>query len=696
MNRVGVCTGAVMAMVLSVAAAAQPTHSVPPTPARPVVEKVHGVTLTDAYRWLENAKDAEVEKWTRAQHAATLGWLEANAPPVPGLRAELEQLIDRDVTRPPFFRKGREFFLRTRKGEQQAKLYTRLSDGERLLFDPMTLDASGKTALGSIVLSRDGSKAAVAAYAKGSEYTDYRILDTLTGTQIGPTITGVRGFSWARDERYAYISPRTAETDARQEPMKCYRHRLGSDRASDELLLEVKDAKDYCAVYEPLEGDVTVFETGNYYANTVRIRPLGAATPPRTIWSSSKHRAQITFRRDRFYVRTNEGAPNWKLMAGSYARPESADWQLLVPEQETVLQDFDVTAQWLLLLDKKDVLTRLFAHDLAGKRVRELELPVLGNVESLSYDLDANRVHAGVVSFTAPGRMYALDGKALDWKLVWEDNPPLDTSRIVAKRVFVPSRDGAKVPAFVLHRDDIKLDGSNPVVLYGYGGFEIGIGPFYVGTLGAFINRGGVFVDAGLRGGDEYGERWHEQGMLARKQATFDDLFAVAEWLVAEKYTVPAKLAVQGGSNGGLLVGAAITQRPDLFGAALCQVPLLDMVRYHKFLIARAWIPEYGDPDKPDDFRTLLAYSPYHHLRQGVSLPLTMVTAGEYDSRVDPLHAKKFVAAAQNNAGQASPVLLYMDFDSGHGLGKSRKSIIDDREYELRFLMNALGMNKPQ
>ena len=684
-----------MQAAFAMGVSAQSPYSPPPTPARPVVEALHGVKLTDRYRWLENGKDDEVERWTRAQHAATLGWLEANAPPVPGLRGELERLLDRDVTRAPFFRKGREFFLRTRKGEQQAKLYTRLSGEERLLFDPASLDASGKTALGAIVLSRDGSKAAVAAYAKGSEHSDYRIIDTLTGKQLGPTITGVRGFGWARDERYAYISPRTAESDARQEPMKCYRHRIGADRASDELLLEMKDAKDYCAVYEPLEGDVTVFETGDYNSNTVRIRPLGASTPPRTIWSSTKSRAQITFRGDRFYVRTNDGAPNWKLMTGTYARPESKDWQVLVPEQETVLQDFDVTSQWLLVLDKKDVLTRLFAHDLDGKRVREMTLPVLGNVESLSYDLDANRIHAGLVAFTAPGRMYALDGMALDWKLVWEDNPPLDTSRIVAKRMFVPAKDGAKIPLFVLQRDDIVLDGSNPVLLYGYGGFEIGITPFYVGTLGAFINRGGVFVEAGLRGGDEYGERWHEQGMLASKQTTFDDLFAVAEWLVTERYTIPAKLAVQGGSNGGLLVGAAITQRPDLFAAALCQVPLLDMVRYHKFLIARAWIPEYGDPDKADDFRTLLAYSPYHHLRQGVNLPLTMVTAGEYDSRVDPLHAKKFVAAAQNNPGQLSPVLLYMDFDSGHGLGKSRKAIIDDREYELRFLMNALGMNRP-
>ncbi|MGZ8203710.1 MAG: prolyl oligopeptidase family serine peptidase, partial [Burkholderiales bacterium] len=548
-------------------------------------------------------------------------------------------------------------------------------------------------ALGSIVPNRDGSRAAVATYARGSEITDFRIIDTLTGAQVGPLITGIRSFSWARDERYAYVSPRTAESDARQEPMRCYRHRIGADRGTDELVLTVRDAKEFCSVYEPDDGEVTVFETGDFWSNTVRIRPLRAATEPQTIWSSSKYRAQINFRKDRFYVRTNEGAPNWKLMTGSYARPESKDWQVLVPEQDTVIEDFDVTSEWLLVLDKKDVLTRLFAHDLAGKRVREMALPVLGNVNSLTYDLDANRSYAGLVSFTAPGRLYGLDGRTLDWKLVWEDNPPLDTSRIVAKRVFVPAKDGSKIPAFILHRDDLKLDGTNPTLLYGYGGFNNGIAPFFVSTFGSFINRGGVFVEAGIRGGDEYGERWHEQGMLRAKQTTFDDFIAVAEWLVAERYTTPRRLAIQGGSNGGLLVGAALTQRPDLFAAALCQVPLLDMLRYHKFLIARFWIPEYGDPDQEPDFRTLLAYSPYHRLSQGVNLPPTLVSAGEFDSRVDPLHAKKFVAAAQNNPGQLSPVLLYMDFDSGHGFGKSRQKVIDDRELELRFLMHALGMS---
>jgi prolyl oligopeptidase len=302
-------------------------------------------------------------------------------------------------------------------------------------------------------------------------------------------------------------------------------------------------------------------------------------------------------------------------------------------------------------------------------------------------------MYATLASHTLPYRVYALDGESLAWRLVWQDDPPLDMSRIVARRVYVPARDGAQIPVFVVHRDDLAQDGTNPTLLHGYGGFNHAVAPFYLGSYSTFVNRGGVFVDAGIRGGSEYGETWHRQGMLAQKQTTFDDMIAVAEWLIAQKYTSASKLAVAGGSNGGLTVGAVITQRPDLFRAAICQVPLLDMVRFHKFLIARYWIAEYGDPDKPEDFRRLLRYSPYHNVRMGVNLPETLVVAGEYDSRVDPLHAKKFVAAVQGNPGQTSPFLLYMDFDSGHGTGKTNQQRIVDRDYELRFLMNALGMN---
>ena len=674
-------------------AAAAPAFFPPETPAHPVVDVLHGTTLTDRYRWLENGKDPAVATWTRAQHAATVQFLDRNAPAVPGMREELARYFDRDKTDPPLFKHGREFFQRTKRGEPQAKLYTRIDGKEVLLFDPIALDPSGKTKIGAIVPNRDATRIAVGVYAQGTERKDFRIIDSRTGEVLGPVIAGLDSFGWARDERYAFITPRTAESDEKQEPMRCLRHRLGGDRRDDELLLTVKDAKDYCSVYEPEDADVTVFETGDFQSNTLRIRPIGSSAVPATIYSSDRYRAEAVFRADRIYIRTNDHADRWKLMAASYAKPAFADWVTLVPEQAAVLADVTPTSAWIVTTLRDDVLSKLVVHDLTGKVVRELALPEFGNVSGLSYDLDADQAYATLASFTAPYKVYRLEGKRLDWTLVWQDDPPLDLSQIVATRVYVPARDGAKIPIFIAHRKDLRRDGSNATLLHAYGGFNIGVEPFYLGSYAAFVNRGGVFVDAGVRGGGEYGEQWHEAAMGPRKQNTFDDTIAVAEWLIGEGYTKPAKLAVEGGSNGGLTVGAVITQRPDLFRAAICQVPLLDMVRFHKFLIARYWIPEYGDPDRDADFRWILRYSPYQNVREGVNLPETLVVAGEYDSRVDPLHAKKFVARVQNNPGQVSPFLLYMDFDSGHGTGKTQQQRVVDRDYELRFLMQALGMN---
>jgi len=692
MRSVAALSAAGFIVIVTTSPAAPPAFNPPPTSARPVVDVVHGVALTDPYRWLEDAKNAEVQAWTKAQHDATVAWLDANAPPVPGLHDELVAYFDRDITQPPFFKKGREFFYRTRKGEAQAKVYTRLEGKELLLFDPIALDPSGKTSLGAFLPNRDGSRAAVATYSRGSEITDYRVVDTRTGEQVGPLMPGIGSFRWARDERYAFVSPRTKESIDRQEPQRCYRHRLGDDPKNDQLLVTMTDAKDWCSVYEPEEADVTVFETGDFYSNTIRIRPLGSSAELTTIYSSKQFRAHAEFRKDRMYFVTNDHAPNFKLMSATYAAPEFERWQVLWPEQDTVLDSADVTNDWLILRDKKDVLTRLWVHDHSGKRVRELALPELGNVTGSVYDTDKDAVYATVSTFTAPGKLYQIDGKALGWSLLWEDTPPLDTSQIESKLVFYPSRDGTKVPMFLSYRKGMKQDASNPVFLHGYGGFNIGIAPEYVRSWAAFINRGGILADAGIRGGDEYGERWHDAAKFGNKQNTFDDFAAAAEWLAREKYTTRDRLVIGGGSNGGLLIGAMLTQRPDLFTAALCQVPLLDMVRFQKFLIARYWIAEYGDPDKPEDFAYILRYSPYQNVREGVNFPITMVTAGEYDSRVDPLHAKKFVARVQNHAGQVDPFLLYMDFDSGHGYGKAKEQVIRDREYELRFVFSRLGM----
>jgi prolyl oligopeptidase len=681
--------GLALIMAASIATAA-PAAGPPATPQRPVVETIHGVKLTDRYRWLEDGKNAEVQAWTRSQHEATLTWLETNAPPVGGLHEELTAYFDRDITQPPFFKRGREFFYRTRKGEEQAKVYTRLDGRELLLFDPIALDPSGKTSVGAFVLNRDASRAAAATYSRGSEITDYRIIDTRTGKQIGPVLPGIDSFHWARDERYAFVSPRTKESIERQEPQRCYRHKLGEDPKNDELLVAMTDAKDWCSVYEPEEAPVTVFETGDFYSNTIRIRPVDSKAEPQTIYTSKEFRASADFRKDRIYIVTNDHAPNFKLMAASYDAPQFDRWQVLWPEQDTVLDGVDVTNNWLLVRDKKDVLTRIWVHDLAGRRVRDLPLPELGNVSASSYDIDKNVVYATLSTFTAPGRLYQIDGKTLAWSLLWEDKPPLDTSEIESKLVFYPSKDGTRIPMFLSYRRGMKQDGSNAMFLHGYGGFNVGIGPEYVRSWATFINRGGILAEAGIRGGDEYGERWHDAAKFGNKQNSFDDFIGGAEWLIREKYTTRERMMVGGGSNGGLLIGAMLTQRPDLFVAALCQVPLLDMLRFHKFLIARYWIAEYGDPDKADDFEYLLRYSPYHNIRDGINFPPTLVTAGEYDSRVDPLHAKKFVAAVQNHVGQVDPFLLYMDFDSGHGYGKAKEQIIRDRENELRFIFSQL------
>jgi prolyl oligopeptidase len=320
-----------------------------------------------------------------------------------------------------------------------------------------------------------------------------------------------------------------------------------------------------------------------------------------------------------------------------------------------------------------------------------LEMPELGNVDGVWYDQEEDSLYISLSTFTSTSKTYVASPNDFKWRLFYKRDMPIDMSDVVGEIKFYTSKDGTRVPAFVVHSKGMKLDGNNPVFLTAYGGFNSGISPHYYGFYAPLLKRGVVIVEAGIRGGDEYGEKWHEGGMLGNKQNCFDDFNACAEWLVKEKYTTTDKIVAEGGSNGGLLMGAIATQRPDLYKAIVCAVPLLDMVRYHKFLIARYWIPEYGSADNEADFRWLLRYSPYHNIRWGVNMPTMLVTAGANDSRVDALHAKKFVAAAQNNPAQISPVILHMDFKSGHGSGQSTAHRIDNWTFIFDFVLGQLG-----
>ena len=674
--------------LIPMALGAQPFNP-PATPARPVVDTVHGTKITDAYRWLEDNKSEEVVKWTRAQHDTALAWLDKNSPPVPGLKEELTRYTDRTITSPPSFYKGREFFTRKVKGEAQAKLYTRLDGKEVLLFDPVKLDPTGKSSLSGNSYSRDASIISVGVQVAGDELPTQYLIDSKTGAQLYAPLVQVQGVSWTADNKIVYIEQRTQEQITKQLPLFWQRLKLGESVKDAPVVHKWADAKNWGSVADFEYSPYTVYDLGEgWQQNTISIARTGSKDMPRVIFAEKGARATITMIGDTIYARTTAKSPNGRLLKASVAKPEFKDWIEIVPEEKgVVLESFVVTKKNIIVLEKRELLKRARVLDLNGKFVRDLPAPEFGSIASMSYDRDSNTLYASLSTFIAPFKLYKLDADKLEWQFLYQDESVLETKDIETKQVYVTSRDGTKVPMFVSYKKGTKLDGNNPAMIYGYGGFNVGIKVSYLGAFATLVNRGVVVAQPGLRGGDEYGESWHEGGMRGNKQNVFDDFYASAEWLIKEGYTTSKRLVAFGGSNGGLLVGAAATQRPDLFNGIVCSVPLLDMVRYHKFRIARYWIPEYGDPDKAEDFAWLLRYSPYHNVRSGLNMPTMLVIAGENDTRVDPLHAKKFVALAQANPGQTNPVMLKMDYDSGHGTGKSTAQQVEDRETWLRFIL---------
>ncbi len=671
---------------------AQKDFTPPKTPFRPYQYTWHGTTITDGYQWLEDKNDPEVDTWTRAQHDATEQYARANYKAIAGLREELTAYIDRDIRSAINPVADRQFFTMKKKGDKQSKLYTILKGKEVMIFDPERLDPDGKASISGISYTRDGGKAAVSVQFSGKEINTVYFIETNKGKEFARPIEGLRGFSWCRDENYAYITSGTKEMLEQQIPLRTYRHKIGDDRKNDQFLIAPKDAKNSAYYWDERFSDVTFISEGDFYSNTLRIiRPDDPK--PLQIYSSEKFKANPDAIGNRIYFMTNHEAPNFKLMVADVSKPEFKNWKELYGEQETVLKDYTVAEKYLFIVDEKDVMRRLFRYDLSGKLIGEVKLPEMGNISSVHYYRDAKILLVSISSFFSPGKLYKLDEETLQWSIYYEEPSPIDTKNLDAKVVFYTSKDGTKVPMFIIHRKDMVLNGNNPTLLYGYGGFNIGISTSYIGTMASFVNRGGIYAYAGIRGGDEYGEQWHLDGMMYKKQNTFDDFIAAAEYLIAEGYTQRDRLVVRGGSNGGLLIGAVVTQRPDLYKAAVCQVPLLDMLRYHKFLIARYWIPEYGDAEtNPADFSNLLSYSPQHNIRLGINHPTMLVVAGENDTRVDPLHTKKFVAALQNNPGQIKPIMLRMDFDSGHGSGKSTEQLVNDLLFVMEFYMNELGM----
>lgn len=669
------------------------TEYVPPkTESTPVYDTLFGEVIQDNYRWLEDKKDPKVREWSEKQHNSTVNYILNHGKDIDGLKNEIRALSDRDYRSSPFFIGKREFFYSRKKGEQHNSLFTILNGKEILIFSPNNIDSTGNTSMSGVDFTENGDIVAIGTQYKGDEVQTYRLYDSKTGKKIGQDIVGLRNFSFAKDESYAYITVQNREMIDSQTPIKVYKHKLGTPRDNDVLLAQPKDAKDVASVWDTKHGGLTFFSTGDFYSNTLSYRKQEDSTEPKIIFSSKEYTAFPDVHDGKIYFKSNYEAPNYKIYVTDIDKPDFKNWVDFYPEKESVLESFVITSDYVLVLYKKDVLHHIAVYDLDGRYLKELEAPEFGDISGINYNEDLNTVFVSLSTFNSPAKLYKLDGKELKWEFYYQDVSPIDTKNIESKMVMYKSIDGTMIPLFISYRKDIKLDGNNPTLLYGYGGFNISMGPSYLADKASFINRGGVYAIACLRGGGEYGENWHKAGMLDRKQNVFNDFIAAAEYLISEKYTSKNKLCILGGSNGGLLTGACLVQRPDLFKAAIVAVPLLDMLRYHKFLIARYWIPEYGDPDKEEDFKFIREYSPYQNIKSGVNYPITLVKAGENDTRVDPLHAKKFAAKLQNNPGQKNDVFLFVDFDSGHGSGQSIDKQVENSYLQWKFIFNALDM----
>ena len=670
-----------------------PAAPAPPSRVDDVVEVLHGVEVHDPYRWLEDGAAEEVQSWVESQNAHARSLLDS-LPDRERIGRRLAEAVDRGALGASAPRGRRRFFARRSPGADQAALYVaERGAAPRLLFDPGPLSAEGTTALDWWVPSPDGELVCLGVSESGSEESTLMLLRTETGELLPDRIPRCRWSAVGFEPGNAAIlysrqpDPGRVPPSAEMYHRHVWRHLLGGDPAEDvEVFGRGRDKLDFpesISFSEDGRWSLIVVAQG-WDRTSVFLRDGDGGFQP--MFEGPDKELHAWFASDRLLAVTNLEAPNYRLVEIDPERWRPEHWRELVPESEHVLVDAAAGEGLILVHHLVDASSRVTVRNLDGGDPRELRLPAFSTVTGLGAHPSSATVALTVETFTTPARTVDLEGRELD-RL--EPPPGFDAERYPVRQVKARSRDGTEVPLFLVGRGE----GAGPTVLTGYGGFNIARTPAWSPVAVPFLEAGGLLVVAGLRGGGEYGERWHRAGMLGNKQNVFDDFIACAEWLVEAGLTTTQSLAITGGSNGGLLVGAAMTQRPDLFGCVVCRVPLLDMVRYERFKVARLWAGEYGTSDEAEQFGWLYAFSPYHHLTDGVDYPPTLITTGEEDSRVDPMHARKFAARLQ--AVSRRPVLLRVESRAGHGQGKPASKQVAEETDIWSFLLDCLRGQAP-
>jgi prolyl oligopeptidase len=638
----------------------------------------------------------------------TQGYL-AQIPGRDAIRQRLTKLWNFERFSVPVKKGGRYFYSRNDGLQNQAVLYTvkTLADTPRMLLDPNTLAADGTVALAGLAASPDGKYLAYSTAASGSDWNEIRVRDIETGKDTADHIQWVKfsDTAWLQDGSGFFYSrydePREATKLADVNYFqKLYFHKIGTGQSSDLLIYERPDHKDWGfsgKVSDDGRYLIITASQGTERKNRLYYKDLRAKDGKVVPLLEDFDAAYDFIDNDGpvFWFRTDLKAPRARIIAIDTRKPQPANWKEIVPERAQTLVSANIVNQQLVVDYLSDAHSQVTVYDLNGKRLHDVELPGIGSVDGFHGKRTDTETFYSYASFTTPPTIYRHDMKSGKSSVYRQPKVDFDPSAYETRQQFFTSRDGTRVPMFIVSRKGLKLDGSNPTYLYGYGGFNISLTPsFSVANL-AWLEMGGVYVMANLRGGGEYGEAWHAAGTKLQKQNVFDDFIGAAEWLVQNKVTSPSRLAIGGGSNGGLLVGAAMTQRPDLFAAAIPQVGVLDMLRFHKFTIGWAWTSDYGSSDNADEFNALLKYSPLHNLRKGICYPATMITTADHDDRVVPAHSFKFAATAQADQGGAAPILIRIDTKAGHGAGKPTTKQIEEVTDRWGFLTRALHMEQP-
>jgi prolyl oligopeptidase len=673
----------------------------PPTRETQASDVVHGVAVRDPYRWLEDEKSPEVQAWMTAQDGLTRQRL-ASLPGRDALAARLKELLYVDSLGTPIHRGTRYFFARRHANKEKSVVYWKegVDGAEKVLLDPNGWSTDGSASLGAWIVSWNGARVAYGKKVNNSDEATLYVIDVASGKVSDvDVIEGAKYAdpSWTPDGSAFYYTwlPVDPKIPASERPgwADIRLHRLATDPGRDTVVKEkLGDPTTFQNVHITRDGRFLFLVVAHGWTSTdVWFRDLGKTTAG-DAWTPLAVGVKAHFSPDSFggtlFVRTDDGAPKGRIFAVDPAKPERAAWKEVVPERkDAALQNVEIVGGKLALDYLRSASSLLEIRDLDGRIVREVPLPGIGSAGDLVGRDDEDEVFFSFTSFTTPTSIYRTSVKTGATSLYFQVKIPADTSPYTVSQVFYPSKDGTRVSMFVVHRKDFRRDGTARAILEGYGGFLVSETPLFMASLFPWLERGGIYAVPNLRGGGEYGEEWHEAGMLLKKQNVFDDFAAAAAYLAKEKWTSPDRLVLRGGSNGGLLLGAMVVQHPELFRVALCAVPLLDMVRYHLFGSGKTWISEYGSADDAAQFQALYAYSPYHHVKAGTKYPAVLLLSADSDDRVDPMHARKFAAALQA-ASTGGPALLRIEKHAGHGGADLVKSAVESRADEYAFALS--------